>query len=1310
MTLVSLCMIMKNEEDELPLVIASVAGLVDQIVIYDTGSTDRSVALARELGATVVEGYWDDDFSRARNEALEYCVGDWILWLDADEAIHGDAAAFRARLARERTFDCYLVPIESLEGLGLGVRSAFHAVRVFRRERCHWNGPLHEQIVFRHSDAHPVSTVCSELRILHRGYTSVKWNSKDVVARNLRIAQAALSDPEVDHARALFDYGRTLVESDQPRLGIAPLRKAADTTTRATIRRSALKTIFEVHLAYSEFDEASAIVEEIRRGLTKTIGADVLDAKLLLATKRYEACLEAIERLPFADTDEDGFEIGRAAVGWVKARALVGLGRPGEAADALLDALRSHGQLDESLGALVGLLHEAGRKASEIAQKARPESMAVLVAMASRLSAPDADEVLASFAEAYPERLEPLGAAREVAARLSVPRAMWWSDRFRRAGLGEMCPLLRIARDETLEPLFRLLAAAGGYLSFRDPRLVVPARDALATIGTEGYGGAIEQVKAISVELAELLSGTTEAVRLSREGTTVDGYLCFATRLGAAAQVVDPGNLPFNAATVHELVAEDVLSSVRHDVAGAVLAEWARVVCDGGRLSLAVPNLEVVHDLLADGRSTELRRLLFGGRRFGDDGADEANADAWSPAELGHALTSVGFMVDRIDADSMITVSARRAAVVARRAGGQTPPVCVLVTSTGGADALLGRLRALCETDAGVDFETVVLVNGPDEACLALVEALEGDVTKAASPVVLDPAAAFDEAARFARADTVVALSPRARPVDGWLARLVAPLGDPTIALSAAAVIDEGELIVHAGFDLVGNCTTPSLDAAPRSSYLRAETALSSDADVDAVGAEAFAIRRDRWKEFRGLTPGWSESDSVIDLCLRARSSGLRCVVAAGCAVTADRANEDASSRERLAWHWAGRTTLQPPRPRRVSASSLMPSSTLIERVSTVMAVPAVPRAGGVNLVGDFTDSRVLSYAAALSRTGARCSRLQWAGGVPEPVGDDTPYAYSTTLLSLDGDQLVDYVGEVGLDSLRNRRTIIAWEWPLARPLATCTAEASMVGEVWVPSSFAHKALRSVSPRPVFCVPPPVVVPHNASRRDGHLPEGFVFAAVARLGRSRPGDEVLANPLATIEAFVSAFAPESGPVLCVVLCGRKTQATAENCRMFANGRRDVLVIETDDPAVADAASVKADCLVSLHRSSAFGGDIARAISVGCPVVATAYGGPMDYLTEEYAELVPYQLTTSTAASYPFPAGTEWAEPDLDAAAAALRLVHDDPAEARRRAWQGRIAVTRLCGPKAAARALRRRLDEPFVGSAEVPRGRAGAVR
>ena len=261
---------------------------------------------------------------------------------------------------------------------------------------------------------HSPTTGCSELRILHRGYTALKFQSQDRVERNMRIAKRALDDPEVDHSRALFDYGRTLAEAGDPRLAIAPLREAADTTEFPIVRRVALRTIFHVHLVLEEFEDASEVLEEMRQGLTRTITADVLNVKLLLVQKHYEACLEAIDRLPFADTDEDGWELGRASVAGAKAQALDALGRPGEAADALLDALRTHGQLDESLATLVDLLRKAGRLLSEIAQKARPESMPVLVAMASRLPAPEADEVLASFAEVYPERLEPLAAARDV--------------------------------------------------------------------------------------------------------------------------------------------------------------------------------------------------------------------------------------------------------------------------------------------------------------------------------------------------------------------------------------------------------------------------------------------------------------------------------------------------------------------------------------------------------------------------------------------------------------------------------------------------------------------------------------------------------------------------------------------------------------------------------------------------------------------------------------------------------------------------------------------------------------------------------
>jgi tetratricopeptide (TPR) repeat protein len=85
--MLSLAMIVKNEEAFLGHCLASVRGLVDEMVIVDTGSTDGTVALAREAGARVFHAPWRDDFAAARNEALGHCQGDWILILDADEAL-----------------------------------------------------------------------------------------------------------------------------------------------------------------------------------------------------------------------------------------------------------------------------------------------------------------------------------------------------------------------------------------------------------------------------------------------------------------------------------------------------------------------------------------------------------------------------------------------------------------------------------------------------------------------------------------------------------------------------------------------------------------------------------------------------------------------------------------------------------------------------------------------------------------------------------------------------------------------------------------------------------------------------------------------------------------------------------------------------------------------------------------------------------------------------------------------------------------------------------------------------------------------
>ena len=83
-------MIVKNEEANIPNCLASVAGLFDEIVVVDTGSTDRTREIAREFGARVFEFAWIDDFAAARNEALARATGDYAFWLDADDVVEPD--------------------------------------------------------------------------------------------------------------------------------------------------------------------------------------------------------------------------------------------------------------------------------------------------------------------------------------------------------------------------------------------------------------------------------------------------------------------------------------------------------------------------------------------------------------------------------------------------------------------------------------------------------------------------------------------------------------------------------------------------------------------------------------------------------------------------------------------------------------------------------------------------------------------------------------------------------------------------------------------------------------------------------------------------------------------------------------------------------------------------------------------------------------------------------------------------------------------------------------------------------------------
>jgi tetratricopeptide (TPR) repeat protein len=209
--LLSLCMIVRNESAGLSACLASTAGIVDEIVVVDTGSTDDTAAIARRHGARVILHRWRDEFAAARNVGLVEARGEWILVLDADETLDG---ADGRRLRQ-------LVAVAPWEGARLLVRNwqpdgelcAYldsRITRLFRnRPAYRFEGIVHEQITPAISRAGG-GIVDLEVTIHHSGSAHRGDGiARERAARNARLLQRALAVAP-DDPYLQYQYGATL--------------------------------------------------------------------------------------------------------------------------------------------------------------------------------------------------------------------------------------------------------------------------------------------------------------------------------------------------------------------------------------------------------------------------------------------------------------------------------------------------------------------------------------------------------------------------------------------------------------------------------------------------------------------------------------------------------------------------------------------------------------------------------------------------------------------------------------------------------------------------------------------------------------------------------------------------------------------------------------------------------------------------------------------------------------------------------------------------------------------------------------------
>lgn len=192
----SLCMIVKNEEDVLPRCLKSVSGLIQEIIIVDTGSTDSTLAVAKEFSAKTYKYTWDNNFSNARNFALMQASGDWILILDADEILgYENTDQFQPLLSDPKT-EAYFIRIVSILGASYEIEtSEDHVLRLFRnRPEYRFSGAIHEQVYPSVIDFVGADRIKkAPLTIYHDGYLSETIQKKNKICRNLQVTEKALT-------------------------------------------------------------------------------------------------------------------------------------------------------------------------------------------------------------------------------------------------------------------------------------------------------------------------------------------------------------------------------------------------------------------------------------------------------------------------------------------------------------------------------------------------------------------------------------------------------------------------------------------------------------------------------------------------------------------------------------------------------------------------------------------------------------------------------------------------------------------------------------------------------------------------------------------------------------------------------------------------------------------------------------------------------------------------------------------------------------------------------------------------------------
>ena len=310
---ISACMMVKNEEEFLGECLDSVRDWVDEIIVVDTGSTDRTIEIARSYGAKIFHQEWLNDFSYHRNYSIDQASCDWIFIIDADERMVPEDVPVLLKLINDDKFSLLSVNVYNVYGKDEDKVTFLNSTRFFKRElQLHYEGIVHNVL-----HVPPGNKVLrTSARLKHLGYDLSPDKMAQKFARSKALLEVQLKeDPE--NTFALYNYAQLLLgegvgrwDEYAPRI-VETAKRAVeligpDETRRRPTYLMCLNQIAWACFYVNDYDQA---IEYCTRALAAK--ADYLDPLMLLGhvynyKEQYELSNEYYNRYLEAQKRFDG--------------------------------------------------------------------------------------------------------------------------------------------------------------------------------------------------------------------------------------------------------------------------------------------------------------------------------------------------------------------------------------------------------------------------------------------------------------------------------------------------------------------------------------------------------------------------------------------------------------------------------------------------------------------------------------------------------------------------------------------------------------------------------------------------------------------------------------------------------------------------------------------------------------------------------------------------------------------------------------------------------------------------------------------